>query len=145
MTDNEIIKALECCTQQHKCNECPYLMEHHLVCNYHLYKDTLDLINRQQAEIDRLQAECGNQSVLWSKHFEGIFETAKETVKTEAIKEFAEMLKECFENLEYNAKTNRKTVKVEELQEQMDWVLHIVAIKTIDNLLKKWGNKNETY
>ena len=66
LTIEEIKKALECCTQQHKCNECPYLMEHHLVCNHHLHKDTLDIINRQQ--------------------------TQYETAKSEAIKEFAERL-----------------------------------------------------
>lgn len=48
-----------------------------------------------QAENERLREECGNQSTLWSKHFEGIFETAKETIKSEARKEFAEKI--CFE------------------------------------------------
>lgn len=57
--------------------------------------------------------------------------------KAEAYKEIVKELKERFENLEYNTRTNRKTVKVEELKEQMDWVLHTVAIETIDNLLKE--------
>ena len=56
LTPEEIIKALECCTQQHKCNECPYLMEHHLLCNHHLHKDTLDLIKRQQEDNINLKA-----------------------------------------------------------------------------------------
>lgn len=47
----------------------------------------------QQAKIERLVAECGNQSTLWRQNFESIFETAKETIKSEAIKEFAERLK----------------------------------------------------
>ena len=89
MTDKEIIKALECCTQQHKCNECPYLMEHHLVCNHHLHKDTLDLINRQQAEIERLS----NSAKQWEYTAKGLF-IGKQTAKAEAIKEFAERLKE---------------------------------------------------
>ena len=73
LTYEEIKKALECCTQQHKCNECPYLMKHHLVCNHHLHKDTLDLINHQQAEIEKREYE--------------------------AIKEFVEKLKEKFHEM----------------------------------------------
>lgn len=53
-------------------------------------------IDKQSAEIERLRKECGNQSALWSKHYEDIFETAKETVKVEAIKEFAERLKDTY-------------------------------------------------
>ena len=50
----------------------------------------------QEANIERLRTECRNQSTLWSKHFEDMFETTKEFVRTEAIKEFAERLKnEC--------------------------------------------------
>lgn len=50
-------------------------------------------------EINRLKAECRNQSALWSKHFEDIFETTKEVVKSEAIKEFAYGLVTMFSNI----------------------------------------------
>ena len=53
-----------------------------------------EYINRLQEENERLKNECKNQSTLWSKHFEQIFETAKETIKAEAYKEFAERLKD---------------------------------------------------
>jgi hypothetical protein len=46
-----------------------------------------------QAENERLRKERGNQSALWSKHYEDIFETGKEIIKAEAYKEFAERLK----------------------------------------------------
>ena len=54
MTDKEIIKALECCNQEDMCDQCPY----DFACYDDKYKsilskDALDLINRQQAEIDR--------------------------------------------------------------------------------------------
>ncbi len=177
MTDNEIKKALECCTDK-TCLHCPYDNEVH--CLDFMYNNALDLINRLQAdkealingqetlqkylaeqkaenerlkelvddmgdyfpacincegktplgertdkcvylidntnfctkrgitniiaisnenrklkaENERLIKECGNQSTLWSKHFESIFESAKETIKAEAYKEFAERLKE---------------------------------------------------
>lgn len=59
MTDNEIIKALELCfaekgTKQ-TCGECPYHKFGEL-CKVKRDRDTLDLINRQQAEIERLKA-----------------------------------------------------------------------------------------
>ena len=56
MTDNEIIKALEClCGNAFNCAECPYCSWFPLLCEQ-VAKDTLDLINRQQAEIARFKA-----------------------------------------------------------------------------------------
>ena len=50
MTDNEIIKALECCgIRDTKCISCPYYEK-----TYCVDVDALDLINRQKAEIDIL-------------------------------------------------------------------------------------------
>ena len=53
MTDKEIIKVLEHCTTDGYCITCPY--------NNCTDKDinelTLDLINRQQAEIERLKKQ----------------------------------------------------------------------------------------
>lgn len=59
MTDNEIIKALECCKMfyaEHNnfhCNDCP--INDCKECETKLFSNALDLINRQQAEIERLQ------------------------------------------------------------------------------------------
>lgn len=53
MTDNEIIKAWECCLRGSCCEECP--MESESYCINGLYRKTLDLINRQKAEIERLE------------------------------------------------------------------------------------------
>ena len=60
MTDNEIIKALECCANScdngfAKCDECPRFAESE-GCTLRSMKDALDLINRQKAEIERLEA-----------------------------------------------------------------------------------------
>ena len=53
MTDNEIIKALEICENyKETCEYCPYDNIRH--CADEIRKDALDLIQRQQAEIDRL-------------------------------------------------------------------------------------------
>lgn len=58
MTDNDIIKALECCSKRsfhhYPCNDCPLLRE---VClgGASLMKPSIDLINRQKAEIESLK------------------------------------------------------------------------------------------
>lgn len=56
MTDNEIIKALECClnvVDNYKCDECPYEIYPAMNCDELLKKDTLDLIKRHQTLLNR--------------------------------------------------------------------------------------------
>ena len=52
MTDNEIIKALECCISCENCDICP---QHSTECVSDLLKLAYDLITCQQAEIERLK------------------------------------------------------------------------------------------
>ena len=55
MTDEQIIKALECCNRNGSCSKCPYdraTFEHELDCASAMTADALDLINRQRAEIE---------------------------------------------------------------------------------------------
>lgn len=89
MTDKEIIKALECCSSGEAmiCEECPL--------NEECYNDELDLaelaldiINRQQAEIGRLQKEVN----LVSIQFQDLQEETDE-IRAKAYKEFADKLK----------------------------------------------------
>lgn len=93
MTDNEIIKALECCTQQAGCSGCPFVISNEMkyrggyACAEEIRKCALDLINRQKAEIERLkhrktELQIRNQELQHEK--------------SEAIKEFAERLKAYF-------------------------------------------------
>ncbi|MBE6767366.1 MAG: hypothetical protein E7549_00470 [Ruminococcaceae bacterium] len=80
MTDNEIVKALECCANNPNdsvCYEskCPLFGQK---CIDVLSKNALDLINRQKAEIERLQK---HNTKMAHKHY------------CDGIKEFAERLK----------------------------------------------------
>ena len=94
MTDNEIIKALECCEHRNidgealpNCYDCPMWS----YCNVQvadikegrtlLFAKALDLINRQKAEIERLKT-MHNEMCIGMK-----------VLKQKAIKEFAERLK----------------------------------------------------
>ena len=139
MTDNEIIKALECCKND-DCDNCPNDFGN---CYANLSGYSLELINRQQEEIDRLRKEVNLVSIqfqdlqeryeevqteieqwkeeankyqkLWCTSVDDI-----ETAKSEAYKEFAERLKDgaqmadCFDS--YNM---------------------VVGTHFIDNLLKE--------
>ena len=83
-TDEEIIKALECCSSA-ECEKCEY--EPHgdcyrgsLACNDDLMRTATDLINRQKAEVAYWQDEAVN-------------------AKNEAVKAFAERLKKYYASL----------------------------------------------
>ena len=57
MTDNDIIKALECCSIINDCKGC-YFNTHEAedICAREIVKNAFDLINRQQTEIERLNS-----------------------------------------------------------------------------------------
>lgn len=102
MTDNEIIKALECCNRpanQISCDDCPYQFSTK-ECSKLLIKDALDLINRQKAEIERYERENESKFDKWKllddrtkQRYAELYEEAKDIVRVKAIKEFAERFK----------------------------------------------------
>ena len=151
MTDNEIIKALELCitctiTDFSACEKCPYNGK----CgesDTHLWKDTLALINRQKTEIEGYKHyynECLTDLKNAHKEIEKLeamvdaaeehfaplpfknnFDKYIEKVKYEAIKEFANRLKE-------NATSYEVTTAYAEDEE-----IEAVEVKVIDNLIKE--------
>ena len=66
MTDNDIIKAFECCEanggNRPDCKECPYfwLEEKPVDCHKRARRQVLDLIYRKNAEIERLRNSRDN-------------------------------------------------------------------------------------
>ena len=121
MTDNEIIKALECCakrTTSDVCSDCPLRFSD--ICTEEengVVKLALGLINRQQAEIERLEKiRKADNNLITSLN------KCYETAKAEAIKEFAERLKKkCYEDF----------------QETYEMLSPYVTDDDIDNLLKE--------
>lgn len=89
MTDEQIIKALECCYRKGgtPCRDCPF--NEFEDCNDVLMADyVFNLIKRQQAEIDSLRAHlkrvCAERDArICTNNF----------IKSEAVKEFAEKLR----------------------------------------------------
>ena len=122
MTDNEIIKVLECC-KNGKCitRNCPH--SHYPYegdeCHPALAKAALDLINRQKAEIERLE----DLNKCYYTSCQQIAKSNHET-KAEAVKEFAKRLKEYVES--YDVTTGYKITIVNAVEEE-----------TIDNLVNE--------
>lgn len=113
MTDNEIIKALECCSHRIgnlQCEHCPaYSIAQ--MCIEDLMSDALDLINRQKAEIERLEQNINGIDIVSRNHIKAI--------RTQAIKEFAERLKQsafdCDVSFGYGKEHYTKSVAVIEI------------------------------
>ena len=106
LTDEQIIKALECCSKDRALttkdclHECPYFNV--LNCQRNCMRDALDLINRLQAENERLKETNKNMSAYVKGNNWGLVSFVEfcNNLKAEAYKEFAEKLKErshrCF-------------------------------------------------
>lgn len=104
MSDNEIIKALECC-RDNNCHECPIKG-----CTDNIFGEALDLINRQKAEIKQLEtierfaAKTIEKQSAENEKLRNAFMgecmlsacSREKEIKDEAIKEFAEKLRNCF-------------------------------------------------
>ena len=114
MTDEQIKKALECCGKNvlyENCGDCPYEKDFGKdhICTIKVAKDVLDLINRQQADIEDYRRNVkqltetltgGNglrirvdNMIVYADDLEEWLEFCDKQ-KAEAIKEFAERLKE---------------------------------------------------
>ena len=98
MTDKEIIKALECCHTGEECYKCEFQPSKQdrkgtVGCSLQMMKQALGLINRQKAEIERLNEENKRLLSMLFRKARGVSKVVKNIIKTEAIKEFAERLK----------------------------------------------------
>ena len=133
MTDNDIIKALECCADTTKgCEDCPFLPFECIVDTENsLVKSALDLINRQQAEIERFtkrQKPTGasgykivNGKVVFFTNMLGGCRYEYENLD-EVVKTLNELLQECYSKDEIafalKCKTeDLKTAKSEAIKE----------------------------
>ena len=137
MTDNEIKKALECCIND-DCDNCPDTFGN---CEHNVMRDALDLINRQQAEIERLTTLCTEQNEelgRLQKVRANILKVMKENIsqtKAEAINEFAERLK---------ATDMSDTVGEQYINGEMYSYFYSNAFTSkVDNLVKEMTEVNE--
>lgn len=100
LTDEEIIKALACCSEAcSACDECPLYCCGANCSSFELHRYALDLINRQKAEIERLESANDEKFRQWDmlaekskQHYADLYNEAKDILKAEAYKEFAKRL-----------------------------------------------------
>ena len=99
MTDNEIIKALECCARPIHCGDCHYMG--HNPCRGELITDAFHLVNRQNAVIESLEKQIAEMLISETCELHIPMEIAYrvrtehpifKAIKSEAFKEFAERL-----------------------------------------------------
>lgn len=88
-TDEEIIEALERCSKGGGCLRCAMAYMHSANCIRILETECLDLINRQKAEIERLNKKVEELADVLS----GTIRIRYAEAKAEAYKEFAEKIK----------------------------------------------------
>lgn len=100
MTDDDIIKALECCCDHDDCRACP-IREKEAGCVRRVIRESLNLINRLQAENERLKKH--NTEMAFKHHRDGAKEFAErlcegrvsnDPVRIAAMVELEEMKKE---------------------------------------------------
>ena len=140
MTDSEIKKALECCSEANNCGQCEYEPTEHQIgtvgCCNELMKDALDLINRLQEEIEKLTSgKCVYLSDDETTEYcvEGPCPNYKTVaqIKAEAYKECIEKVKDMVDNWDYNLSLFPDINK---------------AMNNLDNLLKELvGEADDKY
>ncbi len=114
MTDNDIIKAVECCIKE-DCKNCPYFASGLFECGEHFNEDVLDLINRQKAEIERL-----SKAETFDKNITKLLDIYEVSIKAEAVKEFAEKIKISLDDLPSYSEEDFIYVDEFELRDKID-------------------------
>ena len=143
MTDKQIFEnEIKCiirrnegvCNGGSDCVKCDLLMDsEEIVKCYNRAINNIDLINRQKAEIERME----NQNTLLLKKKCKDINTARKIIKSEAIKDFAKRLKSKLNDLEFRTKTHRKTVPTKFCDDNANWVMHECVPEEIDKLVKE--------
>ena len=126
MTDNEIIKALECCLDisPSTCKNCPLfnVTNSTMVCSKIATKSALDLITRQQAEIERLK-----------KKVEELSEVLSDSIRIRYKEVQSEAYQECLAKVKNYIKTHCNPYG----KPDFDYNTSIKILNFIDNLKKE--------
>ena len=109
MTDNEIIKALKCCSEANNCSVCDYEPDEYqkgtIGCSNKIMIHALDLINRQKAEIERLNG-CVKSEDEVRTIAETVIQSRIKTIRTETVKDFMKMLTKVWGHYPLNFMTS---------------------------------------
>ena len=124
LTDEDVVEGLERCistTDAKACAGCPFNKQN--LCDkdqWALERYALDLINRQKAEIERLNSANDEKFHQWDMlaektkwHYADLYNEAKDMLKAEAYKEFAERL--CEDRLQNDPVVIAAQVELKEM------------------------------
>lgn len=144
-TNEDIISSLKIIATTRNCNECKIRNCKWGTCNCSQItaNAALDLINRQNAEIERLESANDEKFRQWDmlaekakQHYADLYNEAKDILKAEAYKEFAEKLENICEEI-MAQEWNEKTAPI-------SWSYAYAGfIDDIDNLLKEMVGEKE--
>lgn len=137
-TDEQIINSVKCCAKQiSNCSQCSYRFneDDEFDCEEALGRNTLDLINRQAAEIENLKQiidendkeilKLQKRIIFWREDLN----YQPEKIKSEAIKGFAERLK--IKVKMYNSEDVDEGDLIDDLLTEGE------TVEIIDNLVKE--------
>ena len=130
MTDKEIIKVLECCGVKRTCRNCPLYEERYADCIYTVLKNALDLITRQQAEIESLKIFRGYAKKRASDY---------KTMRDKYLNAKSEAYKECLAKVKNYIKTHCNPYG----KPDFDYDTSIKILNFIDKLAKEMEQGND--
>lgn len=146
MERKQIIKALECCTSLGGCYGCPLSYDYAPTtnCKLKLLKSALALINELTEELAEAESEAEKAISIAEGNIRAEIASGgtschwcEDKVKADTVRKMQERLKNRIEHSTYNANTERKTVRKEELLEQVNWVYKEVVPNLIDQIAKE--------
>ena len=138
MKDNEIIKALECCAKA-DCDNCPNTFGN---CEQNLLNDTIDLINRQKAEIQALREDVHNRKTRENK-----LRSKIKSFRAEIDRLNSELKATSGAALSYKAEIERlekDSKRLKKIQMQLDdamkmySIIKAEAVKEVIETMKPW-------
>ncbi len=134
MTDNEIIKALECCAVLYSCKGCP-LKDFSTACVSINKRNAFDLINRQKAEIERLNSCVKSEDEIRAIMKDKMFHIVKEIVNEQIDSVIKLSRREFAEKLKKNLDISATGYSTEEVISQVE--------DEVDNLLKEMESESK--
>ena len=123
MNDNEIIKAWKCCSNviTSSCKECPLHLTYNANCVRELMRVSLDLYNREKAEVFNLKEEIAN---LKSKNDEFLISNEKAQAENARLRKAPDVVR----------------VRYEMSMDERDFIIKQAKSEAYREFADKWNN-----
>ena len=158
LTDEEIVKALECCAVGRKCGECPYCIKKiDCLLGQRAEVDWLDLIHRLQNEASQWKSKAEHIEEVYDADREHFIKTTAEQ-KAEIEKLKTELRKELTEHEEFTQKAKAEIERIAKEKKSDAMLLYASGLaceqvktenaelqKQVDELTAKYRNLENNY